>query len=295
MFVPTASGVTIALECPVLKSQPPPTIQWFMDDETTPLVDSGNNIQLLEDSRFLYLRGVTTASIEYHCEVTNARIHETVSGTRYLINGTGLVEGERHVYKEIGNRKASVGELNFEFSYIAANGQMDQACTFYIDHTPVTGLLGIATVTTPLSTPGVHSLTCRQGVSVVGNPGTLTVYGESILYSEWSCVDLSIHTEMAAIPSPPGNRREVIVGEGSETFSCATTGTPTPTLEWFINRQPAASTSGVTITGETLSIQSPQVSHSGVYQCFASNNVSEARASWAVEVREPGEWVKLLV
>ena len=100
---------------------------------------------------------------------------------------------------------------------------------------------------------------------------------------------------MAAIPSPPGNEREVIVGEGSETFPCATTGTPTPMLEWFINGQPAASTPGVTITGETLSIPSPQVSDSGVYQCFASNNVSEARASWAVEVREPGEWVKLLV
>ena len=85
------------------------------------------------------------------------------------------------------------------------------------------------------------------------------------------------------------SNHKVIVGEGSETFTCAATGTPTPTLEWFINGQPAASTPGVTISGDTLSIQSPQVSHSGVYQCFASNEVSEARASWAVEVREPGE------
>ena len=83
--------------------------------------------------------------------------------------------------------------------------------------------------------------------------------------------------------------REVIVGGGIETFTCATTGTPAPTLEWFINGQPAASTPGVTISGDTLTLATPQVSHSGVYQCFASNEVSEARASWAVEVREPGE------
>ena len=183
VFVPTASGVTIALECLVLESQPPPTIQWFMNDGTTSLADNDNNIQLLEDSRFLYLRGVTTATIEYHCEVTNARIHERVSGTRYLVNGTGLMEGERHVYKEIGNRKASVGELNFVFSYIAANGWMDQACNFYLDDTPVPSLLGIATVTLMLSTPGAYNLTCEQGGSVIGKSGTLTVYGESILYS----------------------------------------------------------------------------------------------------------------
>ena len=276
-------------------SQPPPTIQWFVDDETTPLVDNGNTIQLLEDSRFLYLRGVTNATIEYHCEVTNARMHETVSGTRYLVNGTGLMDGERHVYKEIGSRKTSVvvGVSNFVFSYIAAYGLMDQACTFHVDDTPVPSLLGIATVTTGLSTPGVRSLTCQQG-GVIGNPGTLTVYGESILYSEWSCVNLFIHTEMAVISSPPGNEREVIVGEGSESFSCVTDGTPTPTLEWFINGQRVTdTTSGVNITGETLSIPSPQVSHSGVYQCFASNEVSEAVASWAVEVREPSEWVNL--
>ena len=293
MFVPTASGVTIALECPVNPSRPTPNIQWFMDDETAPLADSGINIRLLEDSRFLYLHEATSATIEYHCEVTNARMHETVSGTRYLVNGTGLTDGE-YVYKEIGNRTASVGELNFVFSYIAADGLMNQVCIFHIDGTPVPGVLGIATVISPLSTPGDHSLTCQQGTTVIGNPGTLTVYGESIPYSEWSCVDLSIHTEMAAILSPPETDREVIVGEGSETFPCVTTGTPTPTLEWFINGQRVTdSTSGVNITGQTLSIPSPQVSHSGVYQCFASNEVSEARASWAVEVREPSEWVSL--
>ena len=292
VFVPTASGVTIALECLVNASQPTPNIQWFVDDGTTPLVN-GINIRLLEDSRFLYLRGVTSASIEYHCEVTNARIHETVSGTRYLVNGTGLTDGE-YVYKEIGDRKASVGELNFVFSYIAANGEMNQVCDFHLGDNPVPQLSGIATVTMPLTTPGVYNLTCEQGGSVIGKSGTLTVYGESIPYGEWSCVNLSIHTEMAAIPSLPETDREVIVGEGSESFSCTTTGTPTPTLEWFFNGQRVTdTTSGVNITGQTLSIQSPQVRHSGVYQCFASNEVSEAVASWAVEVREPSEWVSL--
>ena len=41
VFVSTSPGVTIALECLVLESQPPPIIQWFMGDETTPLVDNG--------------------------------------------------------------------------------------------------------------------------------------------------------------------------------------------------------------------------------------------------------------
>ena len=187
----------------MLESQPPPIIQWFMivNDMTSSVTVDGINVQLLEDNRFLYLRGVTTSTIEYYCAVTNARIHETVRGTSFLINGTGLMDGETHVYKEIGNRTALVGELNFMFSYIAANGLVDQACTFHVDDTPVTGLLGIGTRTGTLSTPGVSSLSCRQGsITIVGNPGILTIYGESILYSEWSCVDLPSTQNM--LPSP---------------------------------------------------------------------------------------------
>ena len=97
----------------------PSIIQWFLAHETTPLVDNGNNIQLLEDSHFLYLRGVTTSTIEYQCVVTNARVRERVSGTTWYLHGqfigTGLTEGERYVDKEI-KRIASVGESNFVFA-----------------------------------------------------------------------------------------------------------------------------------------------------------------------------------
>ncbi len=37
-----------------------------------------------------------------------------------------------------------------------------------------------------------------------------------------------------------------------------------------------------------LAIADPQVSHSGVYQRFFSNTVSEDNAAWLLEVRAPG-------
>ena len=193
VFVPTAPGITIALECLVLESQPPPIIQWF-NTMNTQLTDSGSDIQLLEDSRFLYLRGVYNFPSEYHCEVTNAWIHERISGTRYQIDGTGLVDGETHVYKEIGSRTAFVGELNFVFSYVAVNGLVNQDCQFHLDHYPVPGVLGVATVTfllTLSSSGNTHSLTCQQDNSIIGNPGTLTLYGESILRSDPGLVFIS--------------------------------------------------------------------------------------------------------
>ena len=215
VFVPTAPGITIAFECLVLPSQPPPIIEWFEteNDVTTRLVDAGEGgtPRILEDRRFLHFREISTFPREYHCEVANARIHERVSGTRYLVNGTGLVAGGTHVYKEIGDLTAFVGEENFVFSYVAADGLVDQLCRFFVGNVvSVPASFGIATwPTVALAGDGsnVRTLSCQTpGRMVIGNTGTVTIYGEST--SAWfmlACVNHShsLSSSQSLSPSPP--------------------------------------------------------------------------------------------
>ena len=44
---------------------------------------------------------------------------------------------------------------------------------------------------------------------------------------------------------------------------------------------------GVNIINSTLIIPTPQVSHSGIYQCIVSNEFGDDQAAWLLEIREP--------
>ncbi len=89
----------------------------------------------------------------------------------------------------------------------------------------------------------------------------------------------------------PSNVREVIVGapNPATTFSCANTGYPATSTVWYFNGVKIDSSfTGIVFDNTMLAIADPQVSHSGVYQCFVSNAVSEDNAAWLLEVRAPG-------
>ncbi len=89
----------------------------------------------------------------------------------------------------------------------------------------------------------------------------------------------------------PSNVREVIVGSPNPatTFSCANTGYPATSTVWYFNGDKIDSSFiGIEFDNTMLAIADPQVSHSGVYQCFVSNTVSEDNAAWLLEVRAPG-------
>ena len=72
----------------------------------------------------------------------------------------------------------------------------------------------------------------------------------------------------------------------SITFTCNVTGIPTPTVTWYFN---GARLSGGGASGNSLTISPTTVSHTGMYQCFASNLVGSVQHSWALEVRAPSE------
>ncbi len=93
------------------------------------------------------------------------------------------------------------------------------------------------------------------------------------------------------------NVREVIVGRGPATsFSCANTGYPATSTVWYFNGiEIDSSFVGIVIDNTMLTIANPQVSHSGVYQCFVSNTVSEDNAAWLLEVRAPGNIIQYVI
>ena len=86
----------------------------------------------------------------------------------------------------------------------------------------------------------------------------------------------------------PTGDLEQLVG-GSITFTCGTSGIPTPEVTWYFNGMPLTANSVISISGGTLDISTLAVAHTGMYQCFVSNEVNTIQTSWALQVRAPGE------
>ena len=96
----------------------------------------------------------------------------------------------------------------------------------------------------------------------------------------------------AAITSAPSDNRDVLTGTAI-MFTCEVSGTPTPSITWYHNGLPLASSGGVIVAGSVVTIASALVKHSGMYQCFADNEISNVFMSWTLQVREPGVYVCL--
>ena len=86
----------------------------------------------------------------------------------------------------------------------------------------------------------------------------------------------------------PMNDLEQLVG-GSVSFTCGTSGIPTPDVTWYFNGMLLTASVVISISGNTLSISPLAEVHTGMYQCFVSNMVSTSQTSWALQVRTPGE------
>ncbi|XP_064396758.1 hemicentin-1-like isoform X3 [Halichondria panicea] len=287
-FIPTApdisgTGIDIALECRVEDSQPPPDIVWYQDG--TRLVENRvtNAIRFLEGGRWAYIRDIETFPHDYHCEVSNARLHESVrSNQTYFVNSTGLVNGMDFVYKEIGDLTAfsTEGEdEDFEFSYVSAQGTRNRLCFFFFDENSASSSLALGTIPNLPPPPAVVTLQCRSDAFTVVSSGTVTVQRK------------------AMITMDPSDAREVIVGSSPAmptSFSCANTGYPVTSTVWYFNGDVIDSSFvGIVFDDTMLTIANPQVSHSGVYQCFVSNTVSEDNAAWLLEVRAPAAPIAL--
>ena len=72
-------------------------------------------------------------------------------------------------------------------------------------------------------------------------------------------------------------------------FTCKFVSWPLPSIKFYFNGQPISTgaSTGVSIANNTLTILSPQVSHSGIYQCIVSNEFGDDQAAWLLDIREP--------
>ena len=81
------------------------------------------------------------------------------------------------------------------------------------------------------------------------------------------------------------------------TYICEFEGYPLPNLAFYFNGAhiPANNTNGIYIVSNTLIIPTPQVSHSGIYQCIISNEFGDDQAAWLLEIRQPSMFVSLVI
>ena len=190
--VSPALSIDVALECDVLDANPLPVIEWFStsnpgnrnadpSDRITE-VQASNSVRFLDGGRYLYIRDMTDANLakSYYCAVKNALIHQTdISGTIYSFNVTGLQGLSEYEYKPIGNLTGFVGDVDFEFSYVAVTGTANVGCAFFFDTIEVSGLgaVGKIEMVMLLSSVNVYSLSCTDGGDTAAS-GYLTIYGE---------------------------------------------------------------------------------------------------------------------
>ena len=105
-------------------------------------------------------------------------------------------------------------------------------------------------------------------------------------HSLWYCM----HAEIPRITNTINDKRERLVGEGSLMYTCEFEGSPLPNIKFYFNGAIISPGCRVTIFGNTLTIPSPQVNHSGIYQCIVSNEFGDDQRAWLLEIREPSEW-----
>ena len=121
--VATGTQAAVALECHVGDANPPPQIRWLGNGITLTEDKANNRLRFLDNGRYLLIGQLTTAEVNtnYQCEVTNARLHETVrSPTTYdLVDNVGT--NNFMIYKKLINRTMLVGKT-VEISYIAGAG-----------------------------------------------------------------------------------------------------------------------------------------------------------------------------
>ncbi len=182
--LPGAPMIDIAMECRVGESQLSPEIEWFRTSGgiTTQLIqDSAAGIHLLEGNRWIYIQNVQNFADTYHCEVANALVHQQMrSPETFSVDENGLMDGQRFVYKRIGNLTAFSGD-EVVISYISSNGLTNLQGVF--DTQPagvgITTLQALGTIPTVPSTPATIMLEWNFGDDIL-DTGLLTVFGGSI-------------------------------------------------------------------------------------------------------------------
>ena len=99
------------------------------------------------------------------------------------------------------------------------------------------------------------------------------------------------NAEIPAITSTFPDERQHYTGEQNLTYTCESEGFPTPTVSFYFNGVyiTVDNTIDIIVNNNTLTIPSPQVSHSGIYQCIVSNEFGDDQAAWLLEIRQPSE------
>ena len=97
------------------------------------------------------------------------------------------------------------------------------------------------------------------------------------------------HTEVPRITNTLHDERDHFAGEESLMYTCHFEGSPLPNITFFFNGAVISTDSGMTIIHNSLTIHSPDVSHSGIYQCIVSNEFGDDQLAWLLEIREPSE------
>ena len=113
----------VALECHVGDANPPPQIRWRDGNGILAEITTGNQLRFLDSGRYLLIRQLTDTRVNtnYQCEVTNARLYETVTSPTMYDLVPNLGDNEYMIYKKLINKTILVGDT-VEFSYIAGAG-----------------------------------------------------------------------------------------------------------------------------------------------------------------------------
>ena len=122
--VATGSQADVALECRVRDANPPPQIRWHDGNRILTEIPMGNRLRFLENGRYLLIGQLRRQQVDtnYHCEVTNARLYETVTSPTMYDLVPNLGDDEYMIYKKLINKTILVRDT-VEFSYITGAGQ----------------------------------------------------------------------------------------------------------------------------------------------------------------------------
>jgi hypothetical protein len=286
----------VALECALNPgSTPKPIIEWVQRDggaETVLGEDfNANRFRFIDDGQWLILETTSDAVTgkEYFCRVTNRERFQTARGpTTYTLNavtGFGMNMNDVRVSKPLTNKTAprvafdamlTDPELIAFGTGLSYGGTVDFVHTWRVngktDRVNNDGSVG--SVRPSFLDADDEDPLLRVTLTVVPDPGiTLEAYLHLL--------------DPAVIVDSPEDETDVLTGVPMD-FQCSVEGNPLPTVTWYFNGDLLEGDDERMIAGDTLTIPSTAVGHSGMYQCVAENEFGvSAVESWTLQVRAP--------
>ncbi|XP_026815472.1 protein sidekick isoform X3 [Rhopalosiphum maidis] len=280
-------GQAAILDCPPIKSYPPPMVQWLTDDGTQ-LYDI-KYASVAETHQLVVLSASDSDQKAYRVRATNPLLGKDEFSQYLRINTIGGSQsGEIAPYFVVKPKGKHIikGHKTTELQCIANARPLHELGTMWFkDDIPIENTNGV---------DYIYNDPWNRTLSLINAKLTYTGrYTCQVRFVSGGYAPISADADIFVLEPPTfvGNLRMETLGEYGSTvrISCDTIGVPQPKITWYRNAETISQNNRYTVEEDgTLVIKKLNIEDSGMFQCEAENEAGSDSISTWLKVKTTG-------